>query len=136
MMRWQTTSGCLNSPFLFRKQKFWWIEITTSGFPALSSGQCCGFRLHHDQNKDFPDNETKVAKYNEVIDMAIEASTTLSFGGSHTKRMCLLRSASAVLYRSPEKDWDVTRVMKGWGLGEWLVLLPYDDVSEDDLSDE
>ena len=77
----------------------------------------------------------KVEKCNEVTDMAIEATFTLSFGGSHTPRMCLLRSVSAVFYRSPEKDCDVNRVMKGWGLGEWLVLLTYDDVSEDDLTD-
>ena len=41
-----------------------------------------------------------------------------------------------VLYRSPDKDWDVGRKMKGWGLGEWLVLPPYDDDSGDDLSDD
>ena len=40
------------------------------------------------------DNGTKVAKFNEVIDMAVEA----------TPRMCLLRSVGAVLYRSPEEE--------------------------------
>ena len=79
-------------------------------------------------NQRFVDNGTKAAKYNEVKDMEIEATFTLSFGGSHTPRTCPLRLASAVLYRSPE--------MKGWGHGERPVLLPYDDVSEDDLSDE
>ena len=34
-----------------------------------------------------------------------------------------------------EKDWDVHREVKGWGLREWLVLLTYDDVSENDLND-
>ena len=67
--------------------------------------------------------------------MAIEATFTLSFGGSHTPRMCLLRSVSAVLLRSPKKDWDVHREVKGWELREWLVLLTYDDVSENDLND-
>ena len=42
----------------------------------------------------------------------------------------------AVLCRSPERDWDVNREIKGWGLGEWLVLLSYDGDSKDDLSDE
>ena len=46
------------------------------------------------------------------------------------------RSVSAVLCKSPEKDWDVNTKMKVWGLGEWPVLLPYDGDSEDDLSDE
>ena len=50
--------------------------------------------------------------------------------------MCLLRSMSTVLCRSLERDWDVNREMKGWRVGEWLVLLPHDGDSEDDLSDE
>ena len=36
------------------------------------------------------------------------------------------RSVGAVLCRSSEKDWDVSRELKCWVLGEWLVLLPYD----------
>ena len=38
--------------------------------------------------------------------------------------------------RSPDKAWEVEREMKGWELEEWLVLLPYDDDSGNDLSDE
>ena len=49
--------------------------------------------------KKFSDNCTKLAKHNEVIDRAIGATTTLSFGASHTPRMCLLSSVSAVLYK-------------------------------------
>ena len=86
-------------------------------------------------NRRFLDSGTKVEKFNDVKDVAIEATFTLSFGWSHTPRMCLLRSVSAVLYRTPEKDWDVHREVKGWGLREWLVLLTYDDVSENDLND-
>ena len=44
-------------------------------------------RLH----QRFSDNSTKVAKYHEVIGLAFVAAFTLSFGGSHTPRMCLLR---------------------------------------------
>ena len=72
-------------------------------------------------NQKKSDNGTKVAKLNEVVDMTVEA----------TPRMCLSRSVSAVLYRSPEKDWDVDGEMKSWELEKWPVLLPYD--SEDDL---
>ena len=43
---------------------------------------------------------------------------------------------SSVLCRSLERDWNVNREMKGWRVGEWLVLLPHDGDSEDDLSDE
>ena len=38
-----------------------------------------------------------VGKYNEVIDLALGVTFTLSSGGVHTPRMCLLRSMSAVL---------------------------------------
>ena len=41
-----------------------------------------------------------------------------------------------VLCRSAEKDWDVNKEMRGWGLGEWPLLLPYNGDSDDDLSDE
>ena len=118
MMPLRTTCGC-----------------ATSKFPALSSEECCGFRRVQDSIKD-SQTTAKVAKYNEVVDMAIEATFTLSFGGSHTPRMCLLRSVSAVQCRSPERDWDISRWIKGWGLGEWRALLPYDGDSEDDLSDQ
>ena len=50
--------------------------------------------------------------------------------------MSLLTSVGAVLYRSQGNDWDVGREMKGWGLGEWPDLPPYDDDSGEDLSDE
>ena len=57
----------------------------------------------------YSDNGTKVPKYHEVMNMAIEATFTLSFGGSHTPRTRLLRSVGAVVYRSPDKDWDVEK---------------------------
>ena len=40
-----------------------------------------------------------------------------------------------VLSRSPDKDRDVEKEMKGWRLGEWPCLLPYDDYWDDDISD-
>ena len=87
-------------------------------------------------NRRFFNSCTIVEKYNEVIDVALEATYALSFGRSHTPRMCLLRSVSAVLCRSRERDWDASREVRGWRLGEWTALLPYDGDSENDLSDE
>ena len=49
--------------------------------------------------------------------------------------MCLLGSVGVVLDISPDKDWDVGMEMKGWGLGEWLVLPLCDIDSLDDLSE-
>ena len=79
---------------------------------------------------------TKVPKYHEVVNMAIEATFTLRFGGFHTPRMCLLRSVGVVLNKSPDKDWDVGREMKGWGLDEWPVVPSFDNESGDDISEE
>ena len=55
----------------------------------------------------------------------------------NTARSCFLKSIHAVLCRSLGREGDANREMRGWGLGEWPVLLPYDGGSEDDLdSDE
>ena len=48
----------------------------------------------------------------------------------------MLRSVAAVLNRAPDKEWDVAREMSGWGLGEALVLVPYEDDCAADVSDE
>ena len=53
-----------------------------------------------------------------------------------TPRTCLLRAVGVLLCNSPDKDWNgEEEEMKGWGLGECPLLLPYDKVSNDDLSD-
>ena len=116
---------CLHSTFPSQIRMFWWLSITKSKFPTPAR-----------PNQRFSDNGTKVAIYHELINMAIGATFTLSFGGSHTPRTCLLRLVGAVLCKSPGRDWNVGREMKGWRLGEWPVLPPYDDDSGDDLSDE
>ena len=46
---------------------------------------------------------------------------------THTPRTCMLRSVAAVLHRTPQKNWDVNREMKGWGMKGRLVLLPFVD---------
>ena len=58
-------------------------------------------------------------------------------GGMNTSRSSFLRSIHVVLCRSLERDWHANREMRGSGLAEKPVLLPYDEGSEDDLdSDE
>ena len=81
--------------------------------------ECCGSRRLRDSIKKITDDGTQIAKYHKVINMAVGATFTLPLGGSHTPRTCLLRSVSVVLYRSPDKDWDVEKEMKGWRL-KWL----------------
>ena len=64
-------------------------------------------------------NGAEVAEYHEVVNMAIESTFTLPFGGFHTPRTFLLRSVSVVLDKLPDKDWDVGREVNGWGLDKW-----------------
>ena len=71
-------------------------------------------------NRSFFNSGTIVEKYNEVIDLAIEATFTLSFGEMHTPRICFLISMHTVLCRSPERDWDVNREM---GVGDCVSVL-------------
>ena len=67
--------------------------------------------------------------------MAIEITLTVPFDGLHTPRTCLLRAVSVLLCVSPDKDWNDEEELKGRELGECTLLLPYDNVSDDDLSD-
>ena len=62
------------------------------------------WRLLHDSIKDVSTVAQKIAKYHDVIHMAIGTTFTLSFGGQHTPRTCQLRSVAVVLYRSPDRD--------------------------------
>ena len=86
-------------------------------------------------NRKFANDGTKIAKYREAVNMAIEITLTAPFERLHTPRTCLLRTAGVVLYNSHDKDWNDEEEMKGWGLGEFPHLLPHDTVSDDELSD-
>ena len=67
-------------------------------------------------NQRFLDSGTIIEKYNEVVDLAIVATFSLSFGRLHTPRMCFLKI--------------------GAGLVSGLLFCLVTGDSEDDLSDE
>ena len=77
---------------------------------------------------------TKVAKYRETVNMAIEITVNVPFDGVHTPRTCLPRAASVLLCNSPDKDWNHEEELKGWVLGEYPLLPPY-RVGGDEPSD-
>ena len=54
----------------------------------------------------------------------------------HTPRSCMLTTVAGLLYKTPNRSWDVNKEMAGWGMGCRLELLPFvgDDVDEN--SDE
>ena len=86
-------------------------------------------------NQRFANKGATLAKYHGAVNVAIEATFSVLFDGVHTPRTCLLGSVSVVLHRSPDKDWNFEKEMKGWGLGEWLCLPPHDNDWDDDISD-
>ena len=72
--------------------------------------------------------------YWETVNMTIEITFNMPFDGLHTPRTCLLRPESVWLCNSPDNDWNHEEELKGRGLGECLLLLPY-SASDNELSD-
>ena len=85
-------------------------------------------------NQTNEDEGIKNVTYHEVVDMAITETITLPFGDSRTPRTCMLRSMAAVLYRTPHKDRDVDREMRGWGMEGRPVFLPHVDGGDTEVS--
>ena len=59
-------------------------------------------------NRKFVNNGTKVAKFRDTVNSAIEL----------TPRACFLRVVSIFLSYAIDKDWNLEEEMKGWGAGE------------------
>ena len=64
----------------------------------------------------------KVAKYHEVVNMAITYAISLHFGGEHTPRSCLLITVARVLCKT-NRSWDMNKELGGWEDGRWEVDL-------------
>ena len=54
---------------------------------------------------------------------------------AHATNVSIEIRKCVVLFKSPDKDWDVEKEMKGWGLGEWPCLPSCDNDWDDDISD-
>ena len=66
---------------------------------------------------------TRITKYHEVTNLAIEAPVNVPYGGRATPRTRLLESIPKILDRLSEGDWDLDKEINGWELGDSLVLL-------------
>ena len=88
------------------------------GVPCVIQWRLLWFSSPSRLNQRFVNNSTKIAKYHEAVNNAIDATFTMPLGGLHTPRTCLWRFVSVDLYRSFDKDWNVEEEMKGWALGE------------------
>ena len=67
--------------------------------------------------------KTRITKYHEVTNLAIEAAVNVPYGGRVTPRTRLLESIPKILDRLSKGDWDLDKEMVGWELGDSLVLL-------------
>ena len=57
---------------------------------------------------------TRIAKYHEVTNMAIEAAINAPYGGRDTPRTRLFCSIAVVLDRLSDENWDLDKEMIGW----------------------
>ena len=76
-------------------------------------------------DRKFANNDTKVAKFREIVNMAIEITFNVPFDGVHTPRTCSPREVSVLLSCAPDMDWDLDEELREWGLGEDPLLPPY-----------
>ena len=75
-------------------------------------------------DRKFANNGTKIAKFQETVNMAIEITFNVPFDGVYTPRTCLLRAVSVLLSNAPDRDWDLDEELRVWGLGEYPLLPP------------
>ena len=132
---WSTTSECLNSPHHLRAgtELLVVLNYEIDFLCVIFWGMLWVFVAHAILR--FVYSGTSVSKYHAGIDMTIEVTFTLSFGGLHTPRTCLLRSVGVVSYGSPDKDCDVDREMSGWSwrnglLSSFMTIIVGTDVSD------
>ena len=79
-------------------------------FPCVVQWSMLWFSAPTRLNQTVEDDEIKIAKYHEVVDVATTETMTLPCGASHTPRTCMLTSVAAVLHRTPHnggsEDYD------------------------------
>ena len=76
-------------------------------------------------NHKFVNNGTKVAKFRDTVNSAIELKCNIAFDGAHTPRACFLRAVTIFLCYAPDRDWNLDEEMQGWAVGEdRLARLP------------
>ena len=70
-------------------------------------------------NCKFVNNGTKVAKFRDTVNSAVELTFNIAFDGAHTPRACLLHAVvsftgvSFLLSHAQDEDWNIEE-MQGW----------------------
>ena len=70
-------------------------------------GRLLWFSAPSSLSRKFANNCTKVAKYRETVNVAIEITFDVPFDGVHTPRMCLLHAVNVLLSNAPDRYWDL-----------------------------
>ena len=56
-------------------------------------------------NSKFVNSGTKVVKFRDMVNSAIELMCSIVFDGTHTPRECFLQAVTILLSYAPDKDW-------------------------------
>ena len=63
-------------------------------------------------------NGTKVSKFRDTVNSAIELTCNIAFDGAHTPRACFLRAVTIFLCHAPDRDWNLEEEVRELGVGE------------------
>ena len=69
-------------------------------------------------NSKFVNIGTKVVKFRDTVNSAIELMCRVVFDWTHTPRECFLRAVTIMLSYAPDTDLDLKEEMQGWGVGD------------------
>ena len=70
-------------------------------------------------NHKFVNDRTKVAKFRETVNCAIELTCNIAFDGAHTPKGVFFTGGDCVfLCYAHDKDWNLEEEMQGWGAGK------------------
>ena len=86
--------------------------------PCTFNGHCHGSHHQQTSNRKFVNNGTKVAKFRDTVNSAIELTCNIAFDGAHTPRACFLRAVTIFLCYAPDKDCKMEEEMQGWCVGK------------------
>ena len=76
------------------------------------------FSAPTDLNHKFVNNGTKIEKFREIVDHAIELSCNIVFDRTHTPRALFVRTVTVLVRRTHDKYWDVKEEMQSWDVDD------------------
>ena len=68
--------------------------------------------LRQNLNRKFVNTGTKVAKFIDTVNSAIELTCNIAFDGARPSRACFFRAVSILLCHEQDKDWNIEEKMQ------------------------